>query len=181
MIYEYISLIIGIIKILLYKILYFNRIQFESVPKLNCTFKIAIKKHSKLKLGKKFRSRNNVSFRVYNNGAANIGDNCFFNDGCSINCRKKIDIGNNVIFGQNVMLFDHDHDYKNDITKFVSRDIKIGNNVWIGANCVILKGVTIGDNVVIAANTVINKNIPSNSLAYQKKELINKKIKERLL
>jgi len=43
--------------------------------------------------------------------------------------------------------------------------ITIGNNVWIGAQCVILPGVTIGDNSVIAAGSVVNRDIPSGVLA----------------
>ena len=68
------------------------------------------------------------------------------------------------------MIFDHDHDYKNDMKKFIRKEITIGNNVWIGANTIILKGVKIGDNVVIAAGSIINKNLDSNSMFYQKKE-----------
>ena len=119
----------------------------------------------------------NISFRIYNCGKVTIGNNCFFNDGCSINCQDKITIGDKVIFGQNVMLFDHDHDYKNDMNKFVKKEITIGNNVWIGANCIILKGVTIGDNVVIAAGTIVKENIKSNSLIYENRTLKIKDIK----
>lgn len=175
MIYEYISLLFGILKIFVYKLFNIKRISFKSIPKMNHSCKLAIKKGSQLKIGKNFRSRNNVSFRVYNKGIVSIGNNCFFNDGCSINAQKNIAIGNDVIFGQNVMLFDHDHDYKNDMNNFVRDDIIIGNNVWIGANCIILKGVTIGDNVVIGANTVVNKDITNNSLVYQEKKMIIKK------
>mgnify|MGYP000033210891 CR=1 FL=1 len=168
MIYEYLSLVFGIIKVCIYKMFNYKRIIFKSLPKMNSSFKIAIKKGAKLILGKKFRTRNNVSFRIYNKGIVKIGDNCFFNDGCSINCQKNIEIGKNVIFGQNVMIFDHDHDYRNNMNNFIRKDIKIGNNVWIGANCIILKGVTIGDNVVIAANTVVKKDIDNNKLIYEK-------------
>lgn len=179
MLFEYINLLIGMIKILLYKIIYFNRIHFKSVPKMNNTFHIAIKKESKLSIGTKFRSRYNVSFRIYNGGKVKIGDNCFFNDGCSINCQDEIEIGNNVICGQNVLIFDHDHDYKNDMTKFVKRKVKIGNNVWIGANVTILKGVTIGDNAVIAAGTIVKEDILDGVLTYQEINMKNKKIGEK--
>ena len=140
---------------------------------MNCNFKIAMKKGTKMIVGKKLRTRNNVSFRIYNKGIVNIGNNCFFNDGCSINCQQNIKIGDNVIMGQNVMIFDHDHDYRNNINDFVRNDVVIGNNVWIGANVVILKGVIIGDNTVIAAGSIVNKDIPSNKMFYQKK--INEK------
>lgn len=174
MLYEYISLIFGIIKIIIYKIIYPFRVSFKSIPKLNSSFKIAIKKKSKLCIGKKFRSRNNVSFRVYDGGEITIGDNCFMNDNCSINCQKNIIIGNNVIIGQNVMIFDHDHDYKNDMNKFIKEEVVIGNNVWIGANVTILKGVKIGNNVVIGANSLINKDINDNLFVIQEKRIITK-------
>ena len=72
------------------------------------------------------------------------------------------------------MIFDHDHDYRYNMNAFVRDDVKIWNDVWIGANCVILKGVTIGDNVVIGAGTVINKDIYSNTLVYQEKNIVQK-------
>lgn len=50
---------------------------------------------------------------------------------------------------------DTDHDF----------DVHIGRNVWIGTNCIILKGVTIGDNSVIAAGSVLVKSVPENVLA----------------
>ena len=44
--------------------------------------------------------------------------------------------------------------------------VKIGNNVWIGGNVVILPGVTIGDNCTIGAGSVVTKDIPASSIAY---------------
>ena len=43
--------------------------------------------------------------------------------------------------------------------------IKIGNNVHIGMNVIVMPGVTIGDNVVIGCGAIVTKNIPSNSVA----------------
>ncbi|MDB8438112.1 acyltransferase [Turicibacter sanguinis] len=176
MIFELISLLLGFIKLCIFKIFNLKKIKFKLMPKMNHSFKIAMKKNTKLIIGKNFKSRNHISFRIYNEGKIKIGDNCFFNDGCSINCQEKIIIGNNVMFGQNVMIFDHDHDYKNNIDEFIRKSIHIGNNVWVGANVVILKGVTIGDNVVIAAGSVVRKDIESNTLLYQEKKDIIKKV-----
>lgn len=122
------------------------------------------------------KARNNVSFRIYDGGNVVIGDNCFFNDGCSVNCQQKIEIGKNVMFGQNVMIFDHDHDYKNNIKNFKKKTVKIGSNVWIGANSIILKGVTIGNNSVIAAGTIVREDINDNTLYYQEREYKTKAI-----
>lgn len=177
MIYECLSLFLGIIKILLFKVINNKRIYFKKIPKMNSNFQIAIKKDASLLLGKNFRTRNNVSFRIYNQGKVKIGDNCFFNDGCSINCQEKISIGDNVIMGQNVMIFDHDHDYKNDINDFVRNEVIIGNNVWIGANTIILKGTKIGDNAVIAAGCIINKDVKQGEMVYQERVTKRKEIK----
>ena len=54
--------------------------------------------------------------------------------------------------------------------KFKTAPVVIGNNVWIGANAIILRGTTIGDNSVIAAGSVVKGNVPSNTLLVQKKE-----------
>ena len=83
------------------------------------------------------------------------------------------------MFGDGVRIFDHNHQYSNyhiEKIDFTVAPVKIGANCWIGANTVILKGVTIGDNVIIGANSLIFQNIPSNSIAMSKEELI---IKER--
>ncbi len=46
-----------------------------------------------------------------------------------------------------------------------AKEVKIGNDVWIGGNAVINPGVTIGDNVVIGSGSVVTKDIPSNVVA----------------
>lgn len=48
--------------------------------------------------------------------------------------------------------------YEND------KAVTIGKNVWIGMNCIILKGVTVGENSVIAAGSIVTKDIPPNVL-----------------
>lgn len=167
MIFDYLNCCFGILKLFLYKLLYVKRVCFKGIPKMNCNFKIAIKKNSKLLLGKNFRVRNNVSFRAYDESTIEIGNDCFFNDGCSINARKKITIGSNFKAGQNVIIIDNDHDYKNDIDKYICDEIVIGNNVWIGANSIILRGTHIGDNVVIAAGSIVKEDIPNDTIVYQ--------------
>lgn len=47
----------------------------------------------------------------------------------------------------------------------VAFPIKVGNNVWFGANVCVLTGVTIGDNTIIGAGSIVNKDIPSDVIA----------------
>lgn len=80
-----------------------------------------------------------------------------------------INIGNNVEITRGVVILTHDYSWsvlkvlKGEVIGSRSK-VSIGNNVFIGINSVILKGVSIGDNVIIGANSVITKDIPSNSI-----------------
>lgn len=98
----------------------------------------------------------------------------FFNNGCLVSCKDKVVIGDNTQIGPNVMIFDHDHDFRQvkglAAKKFKHSQIVIGNNVWIGANCVILRGTVIGDNCVVAAGTILSGIYDENKLIFQKKE-----------
>lgn len=76
-----------------------------------------------------------------------------------------VKIGSNVNFAQNVTVSGLDHNYK-DTSKRIDEQgvstslISIDDNVWIGANSVITKGITIGKHCIIAAGSVIGKDVP---------------------
>lgn len=53
--------------------------------------------------------------------------------------------------------------------KFKTAPITIGNNVWIGAHALILRGTTIGDNIVVGGGTVVKGDFPANSVIIQKR------------
>ena len=161
----------GKIKILFYKMLYNKRISFETLPRVLSKSYIRIYKNANLTIGENFQARRNIIIRLLKNAKLEIGDNVFFNDNISIQCMKKIHIGDNTQFGPNIFIIDHDHDYKKDFRKFICKEINIGKNVWIGANVTILKGVTIGDNAVIAAGTIVIKDVPENVLVYQERNM----------
>lgn len=94
-----------------------------------------------------------------------IGENVFFNSGCRFQDQGGIYIGDNVLIGHNVVLATINHDLTpaNRGTN-LPRPIRIGNNVWIGANATVLPGITIGDNAVIAAGAVVTKNVAANTV-----------------
>ena len=81
-----------------------------------------------------------------------------------------IEIGDNVRINMNLTLMTHDFAscvFRNKYHEFIasSGKIKIGNNVYFGRNCTVLKGVTIGDNCVIGFGSLVTKSIPENSVA----------------
>ena len=128
----------------------------------------------KICYGKNIEIRKNTHFRkdfivtIRENGKVKIGENCFFNNYCSINSLNNIVIGNDCIFGENVKIYDHNHKFnKSNLIReqgFSTEKITIGNNCWIGSNVTILKGAKIGNNVVIGSGCTINEDIADNSL-----------------
>lgn len=80
-----------------------------------------------------------------------------------------VSIGNNVEITRNVIILTHDYSWAVLKQKYgpiigARGSVKIGNNVFIGMNSIIMKDVEIGDNVIIGANSVVCGNIPSNSV-----------------
>ena len=82
---------------------------------------------------------------------------------CYIQTIGGIEIGKNVIIGMGSKIISANHDIK-DFSKHIKNPVKIGNNVWIGSNVVILPGVAIGNNVIIGAGSIVTKSFKDNNL-----------------
>lgn len=94
-----------------------------------------------------------------------FGEGVFLNSGCRFQDQGGIYIGDYTMIGHNVVLatINHDLDPANRGTN-LPKPIRIGKNVWIGANATILPGVTIGDNAVVAAGAVVTKDVQANTV-----------------
>ena len=113
-------------------------------------------------------SRGRVDPEVY------IGENTYLGDFFRLSCVNKIHIGDNVLIGRLVSIWDNNHgntDLKNLKKPPLKRNVYskgpviIGNNVWIGDKASIMPGVTIGEGAVIGSNAVVTKDIPPYSVA----------------
>ena len=89
--------------------------------------------------------------------------------GTTIYAREKISIGDNTLIGANTKIFDNDFHpldvdarNNNQFDKLVLKPVEIGQNVFIGCNCIITKGTKIGDNCVIGAGSVVHGEFPDN-------------------
>lgn len=88
--------------------------------------------------------------------------------GVTIISSKSVKVGNHVLIGAHTIINDsdmHNSDPGNRLTNGNAKPIVIEDNVFIGYNCFILKGVRIGKNSIIGANSVVVTNIPPNSIA----------------
>lgn len=165
-----ISHFIGVFRSIIYKLIYSRNIK-SSIFSLQANSTIEIfNKKSRLIIGKFVFIRKNVSIRIDFDGELSIGEKVFINDNCNINCVNRISIGRNTKIAPNVCINDHDHDYKKiSEHKLIKGEVIIGNNVWIGANVVILRDTTIGDHAVIAAGSVVKGHVPSHTLFLNKR------------
>ncbi|RHV96104.1 acyltransferase [Culturomica massiliensis] len=109
------------------------------------------------------------SFSTINNmvGAVIIGNHSRI--GLSNTVIGPVTIGNQVNLAQNIVISGLNHNYR-DITQPISKQgvttipVTIEDDVWIGANAVILAGITIGKHAVVAAGTVVTCNVPPYSV-----------------
>jgi len=111
-----------------------------------------------------------------------IGNHCGLS-GTVISAAKSIRIGNNVLCGGNVTIVDTDFhgvevDERNGGSK--AAQVVIEDNVWLGLNVTVLKGVHIGRGSVIAAGSTVTSSIPDNVIAGGTPAKILKNIGQRV-
>ena len=132
-----------------------------------------LKYGKRIKIGKNFKFRKSLIINIDSKGRLEIGDNTYFNNYCSINCHKKITIGNNNLFGENVKIYDHNHIFNNkniNMEKaFNDKEIFIGNDNWIASNVMILSNTKLGNRNVVAASTVLNEQYENEQLIKEEK------------
>lgn len=104
----------------------------------------------------------------YPNASIEIGNRCKIN-GTVIHANEKVVLGDDCRIGPGTVICDNDsHRVALSVQERArspkTTPICIGNNVWIGMNCIILKGVNIADNAIIAAGAVVTKNCEANAI-----------------
>lgn len=153
---------------------------FTSKSKIHDSFRIGrdnfldISPDANFQIGKNVMINQSNFITVKPNAKMTIGDNTYITR-ATISCLGEIEIGENCILGEGMKIFDHNHQYTKKPFSVAKTDfnigkVKMGNNVWTGANVVILKDVTIGNNVILGAGCVIHKDVPDNSIIINKQD-----------
>ena len=111
-----------------------------------------------------------------------VGKNFYTNHNCTILDGAPVTFGDNVFIAPNCVISTAGHAIDSEQRSRgleIARPIRVGNNVWIGANVSILPGVTIGDNTLIGAGSVVNKDIPAGIIAVGNPCRVIRKITEK--
>lgn len=93
-----------------------------------------------------------------------------------------IDIGDNVMFAPNVTVITATHPVLPSLREKglqFNVDVKICNNVWIGAGAIIMPGITVGENSVVGAGSVVTKDVPPNTVVVGNPARVLREIGER--
>lgn len=96
-----------------------------------------------------------------------IRDRVFIGFGCEFNARRRIEIGSDSLIASGCKFIDHDHGTtRGDIpmraqTDGAEAEIVLEEDVWLGVNVVVLKGVRIGRGAIVAAGAIVTKDVPS--------------------
>ena len=126
----------------------------------------------KMIVGKNTKIGANAHFIIYpESKGIFIGEESLVNTNCNLYSMEKISIGNRVLISYNVSIFDNNsHPLKmEDRAKHIQNpadnsrveraEVTIEDDVWVGCNSVILKGVTIGKGSIIAAGSVVTASV----------------------
>ena len=106
---------------------------------------------------------------IAGNGIFEVGSNTTINEEVIIAVTSRITIGENCMIAPRVYILDVDHEFQSrsvPISKqgYVSSPVRIEDDVWIGTQAVILRGVTIGQGAIIGANSVVTKDVQPYSI-----------------
>ena len=172
----------GFVKIMVNKIFHFRTFKASPICAISPLTEITLEHGAELSLGRKFKMRDGAKLRVRKGSKCKIGNNVLINSNNIIACHENVVIGDGVQLSPGVQIYDHDHDFRTEVgigsMDYKSAPVIIGNNVWIGANSIILRGSVIGDNCVVAAGSIIKGVYPSNLIIYQKREIATKVIEK---
>jgi acetyltransferase-like isoleucine patch superfamily enzyme len=111
-----------------------------------------------------------VGAKVFDDPTLRIGNNTHLGYSLNITVGCDITIGSDVMIAGGVTIFSYDGHAANPMErhaiapKETSKPVTIEDNVWVGMNCTIMKGVTIGRNSVIVPGSVVTQKIPPDSL-----------------
>ena len=177
--FEKISLFRGKINIRIVRALYRSRFEIGSNYKVWGKIRFLFQGKGKIVIGKNFhcvtaRRRSFITLftschlTIIDEGMIVLGNHVGLN-GTTITARSKVSIGDNTMIGPNTIIIDHDGHVTwpledRWIKQGPIKEIIIENDVWIGMNCIILKGVTVGSGAIIAAGSIVTDDVEPYSI-----------------
>jgi acetyltransferase-like isoleucine patch superfamily enzyme len=147
---------------------YGRRLHSDGIAFVSPDVVIQIGEHGHVDLGRWSWLGHGTKIRCHE-GTVSIGAKTVMGQECTISAYQHVSIGRECVIADRVMLIDFDHGIVEverpiRLQGIYKRDVRVGNNVWIGYGACILRGVTVGDNAVIGTNAVVTEDVPANAI-----------------
>jgi acetyltransferase-like isoleucine patch superfamily enzyme len=145
-----------------------RRLRLDGLAFVGPGCSLEVGKQATLELGRWSWVGHGCKIRVHE-GNVSIGAKTVLGQECTISAFQHVSIGRECVIADRVMMIDFDHGMVEverpiRLQGIYKRDVRVGNNVWIGYGACILRGVTVGDNAVIGTNAVVTRDVPANAV-----------------
>jgi acetyltransferase-like isoleucine patch superfamily enzyme len=154
-----------------------NRVKYVSVFKIegktSIEKRVNIRPFFNAKTPLKIILKNNTNLKhdilIQGSGTLILGENSYVGSYSVIGVNNRIEIGNNVMIANAVSIRDTDHNFENLNINMLEQGMQtapvyIEDDVWLGHEVVITKGVTVHSGAIVAANAVVTKDVPENTI-----------------
>ncbi len=152
----------------LYKLRFGRRLILDGLAFIGPGTVLQIGKRASIEVGRWSWLGHGCKLRSHE-GVISIGAKTVLGQECTISAYQHVSIGRECVIADRVMLIDFDHGMVEverpiRLQGIYKRDVRVGNNVWIGYGACILRGVTVGDNAVVGTNAVVTRDVPDNAV-----------------
>ena len=156
------------LRLWLWKLRLRSRLRLDGLAFIGPGCSLEVRKGATLELGRWSWVGHGCKIRSHE-GTVSIGAKTVLGQECTISSFQHVSIGRECVIADRVMMIDFDHgmvevDRPIRLQGIYKRDVRVGNNVWIGYGACILRGVTVGDNAVIGTNAVVTRDVPANAV-----------------
>jgi len=130
--------------------------------------RLRLGRHGKLNIGPEVFLDHDASLECL--WQLDIGARTIIGHHCTLAAKERIQIGEDCLLAEMVSIRDHDHRFDDfdapiRVQGASCAPVVIGNNVWLAARVVVIKGVSIGDGAIVGAGAVVTKDIPAGAIA----------------
>jgi acetyltransferase-like isoleucine patch superfamily enzyme len=130
--------------------------------------RVRVHNEGSITIGERVRFRSEAArseLVTWGKGRIDIAAGTTVNYGSSISAAGAVKIGRDCLIGTYVNIMDSTfHNVEDRSWNMEAEPVVIGDRVWLGNRCMIMKGVTIGENAVVAACSLVTRDVPANTM-----------------
>jgi acetyltransferase-like isoleucine patch superfamily enzyme len=157
-----------IVRLAYWKLRLRGRLKLDGLAFIGPGCRLEVGRNAVLELGRWSWIGHGCKIRCHE-GLVSIGAKSVLGQECTISAFQHVSIGRECVIADRVMLIDFDHgsvevERPIRLQGIYKRDVRVGNNVWVGYGACILRGVTVGDNAIVGTSAVVTRDVEPNAV-----------------